>query len=294
MEYNRSRNSFWSALPPITKNLIIINFICWLADKVLGVTWGVNLSHIFGLNYIFSSTFHVWQPLTYMFMHAGFDHIFFNMFALLMFGIPLEQRWGSKRFLTYYLVTGIGAGIIQELVWFCMYGAIDAPLVTIGASGAVFGILLAFAWLFPDEKMFLLFVPIPIRSRVFVALYALCELWLGVHTPTGDNVAHFAHLGGMLFGWLLILWWRHRGVNGFGRTYHPSRLKQWWRNFCEQLKERKPKKKNRQKFHYQDPIHTNIQDETKDKEIDRILDKIKTSGYSSLTEEEKRTLFERK
>ena len=294
MDYSRNRNGFWASLPPITKNLIIINFICWLADKVLANNVGVDLSSILGLHYVYSSYFHIWQPLTYMFMHAGFDHIFFNMFALLMFGVPLEQRWGGKRFLTYYLVTGIGAGIIQEVVWFCMYGAVNYPCVTIGASGAVFGILLAFAWLFPDEKMFLLFVPIPIRSRVFVLLYALCELWLGVKAPAGDNVAHFAHLGGMLFGWLLILWWRHRGLDGFGRTYHQSRLKMWWRTFCNNLHNKKDNQSKKQRFHYQDPIGRNQDQDDSEKEINRILDKVKTSGYGSLTEDEKKTLFERK
>lgn len=285
-------------MPPVTKNLIAINFICWLADIVLSRNIGIPLSNLFGLNYIFSSGFHLWQPFTYMFMHAGFDHIFFNMFALLMFGIPLEQRWGGKRFLTYYLVTGVGAAVVQELVWFGMFGAADVMRITIGASGAVFGILLAFGWLFPDVRMFLLFIPIPIRARVFVTIYAVCELWLGVAAPAGDNVAHFAHLGGMLFGWLLILWWRHKGVDGFGGNFFSAsgrgwtwRLKSWWESFKSKLHKRNSTHTHYSNYHYQEPTRSgNPSPKATQQEIDRILDKIKFSGYGSLTDEEKRKL----
>ncbi len=297
MEYNNNRNGFFGALPTITKNLIIINFICWLADKILSSRLGVEMSGIFGLNYIFSPSFHVWQPFTYMFVHAGFDHIAFNMLSLLFFGIALERQWGSRRFLTYYLVSGVGAGIVQEIVWYCMYGALGVNAVTIGASGAVFGILFAFAWLFPEERIFLLFFPIPIRSRIFVAIYALLELFLGV--AHSDNVAHFAHLGGMLFGWLLILWWRHRGVYGFGKTHYQSRLRIWWDKFRTRCQDKFHKRTgNSTKYHYHDPINNKSQNDSqntdKEKEINRILDKVKASGYGSLTEEERSTLLGRK
>ena len=153
-------------------------------------------------------------------MHAGFRHLFFNMFALLMFGPVLEREWGARKFLVYYLVCGIGAAIIQESVWAIdfMRMAANTPAeyvqylsnqaVTIGASGAVFGILFAFGWLFPNVPMFLFFIPIPIRARTMVIGYAVIELLEGFSSIPGDNVAHFAHLGGMLFGWLLLLWWR--------------------------------------------------------------------------------------
>lgn len=295
---NNHSNTFWGTLPTITKNLIAINFICWLADIALSRRIGIPLSHLFGLNYIFSQGFHIWQPLTYMFMHAGFDHIFFNMFALLMFGAPLEQHWGSKRFLTYYLITGIGAGIVQEVVWFGMSGIANAPHVTIGASGAIFGILLAFGWLFPDVKMFLLFIPIPIRARVFVTIYAVCELWLGVASLSGDNVAHFAHLGGMLFGWLLILWWRHKGIEGFSNNTFSSstwryRLKSWWTQ--QKQKFNGNHKKDSSTYHYQDTKRSEGNSTSTDQqEINRILDKIKHSGYDSLTTEEKQRLYGQK
>ena len=169
-------------LPPITKNLLLINLICFLADVVFQ-RFGVDLSHIFGLHYLTANGFHIWQPLTYMFMHANFSHIFFNMFAVLMFAPAIEERWGSKRFLIYYLITGLGAGIIQEAVWALQLSQmvpVEAVymanrMVTIGASGAVFGILLAFGMLFPNAEMFLMFLPIPIKAKYFVA-FIVCVL----------------------------------------------------------------------------------------------------------------------
>lgn len=227
-------DNYWKRLPVITRNLIIINFACWLLDIVLTNRFHVPLSNLLGLHYFLSPDFHFWQPFTYMFMHAGFDHIFFNMFAVLMFAAPLEQRWGSKRFIIYYLISGLGAAIVQELVWFIFYGQAATMAVTIGASGAVFGVLFAFGWLFPDVKMFIMFIPIPIRARVFVIIYALVELFLGVRGLAGDNVAHFAHLGGMLFGWLTILFWKY------------------WDN--RKRKDNTGQENNWGNYHYQDPI----------------------------------------
>lgn len=200
----------WESMPPVTRNILAINVIAWLLDAVLA-RMGLNLTAILGMsNAAFAAfrgpgAFHAWQPLTYMFMHAGFGHLFFNMFAVWMFGAVIEREWGSKKYLLYYLVCGLGAAAVQQLMWWISY---PYPAVTVGASGAVFGLLLAFAWLFPEQKMFLLFFPIPISSRIFVALYALLELFSGVASFQGDNVAHFAHLGGMLFGYLLIKFWK--------------------------------------------------------------------------------------
>ena len=212
-------------LPPITKNLLLINLSCYLADVVFQ-RYGIDFSRIFGLHYVTASEFQLWQPLTYMFMHANFSHIFFNMFAVMMFAPALEERWGGKRFLIYYLITGLGAAVVQEVVWALqlqpMLNSIDPMVaaklanrvVTIGASGAVFGILLAFGWLFPEVRMFIMFIPIPIRARTLVIIYALIELFAGLAPTSGDNVAHFAHLGGMLFGLILILYWRKKGIGG--------------------------------------------------------------------------------
>ncbi len=273
-------------LPPVTKNLLIINFICWLAS-VVAAKWGYDLNNIFGLHYVLSG-FYLWQPFTYMFMHANFSHIFFNMFAVWMFAAPIEQRWGSRKFLIYYIVSGVGAAIVQELVWWAMYGSIPVPAVTIGASGAVFGILFAFAWLFPDVKMFLLFVPIPISARIFVIMYAVVEFFAGIANVSTDNVAHFAHLGGMFFGWLLLLWWRHKDRAIFSPEPYESKLKVWW----EKQKEKRRRKTEMRKtqYHYKDPVSPD-EKASDDKDLNRILDKIRTSGYESLTQEEKSKLF---
>ena len=237
-------------LPPITKNLLLINLICWLADLALG-RHGIDLTHWLGLHYVMAPDFYLWQPLTYMFMHANFSHLFFNMFAVMMFGPALEERWGGKRFLIYYLITGLGAAIVQESVWALqlqpilntvsptMATALANRVVTIGASGAVFGILLAFGWLFPDVRMFILFIPIPIRARVLVLIYALIELFAGLAPTSGDNVAHFAHLGGMLFGWVLLLWWRFRGYAGCdapGIDWYG--IKRWFTSLWDKIRDK--------------------------------------------------------
>ena len=211
-------------LPTVTRYLLIANLIVFLLASVLQ-RYGLDLNNLCGLHYVTASSFHFWQPITYMFLHANLSHIFFNMFAVWMFAPVIEQEWGARRFALYYLVCGLGAALVQEVVWSLMlanmsasYGAAALSqyayyLNTIGASGAVFGILFAFGWLYPDVPMYILFVPVPIRARVFIIIYALIELFAGLGSVAGfsaDNVAHFAHLGGMLFGWLLILWWRRK------------------------------------------------------------------------------------
>lgn len=203
-------------LPPVTRILLLANFVILLLDSLLE-RYHIRLYELFGLwSPTFSvfngaGSFHFWQPLTYMFLHSGFGHFFANMFAVWMFGPSLEQHWGSGKFTAYYLVCGIGAALVQIAVWSIFMPSV--PAVTIGASGAVFGILFAFGWLFPDVPMFILFIPIPIRARTFVLFYAAFELFAGLANVAGDNVAHFAHLGGMLFGWLLILAWQKGWFN---------------------------------------------------------------------------------
>ena len=209
-------------IPTVTRYLLIANFIVFLLAAFFQ-RHGVDLNSIGGLHFYAAESFHWWQPLTYMFLHANFGHIFFNMFAVWMFAPMIENEWGERRFLIYYLVCGLGAAFVQEVVWSLMlsnmsatYGAAALShysymLNTIGASGAVFGILFAFGWLYPDVPMYILFLPIPIRARAFVIIYALIELFAGLGSVVGftaDHVAHFAHLGGLLFGWLLILYWR--------------------------------------------------------------------------------------
>ena len=228
--------SFFNSIPPVTKNLLIINVLLWVATLVMGVnpaTGEYRLVQWLGLHAFGAEQFNVAQLITYMFLHdpSSFSHVFFNMFSVFMFGRTLELVWGSQRFLFYYITTGIGAGLIQEAAWFIEFGnqiklisqnygweqasfALNS-LVTIGASGAVFGILLAFGMLFPNTPLYLMFIPIPIKAKWFVAGYGLIELFLGV-SATSDGIAHFAHLGGMLFGIILILYWRKKGIGNGG------------------------------------------------------------------------------
>ena len=177
-------------------------------------------------------------------MHANLSHIFFNMFAVWMFAPVIENEWGAGRFLIYYIVCGLGAAVVQEAVWALMLSNMSASydatsiayygtmLNTIGASGAVFGILFAFGWLYPDVPMYIIFFPIPIRARTFVIIYALIELFAGLGSVAGltaDHVAHFAHLGGLLFGWLLILYWRH--IN-----WREPKIIGWWQALIQRLR----------------------------------------------------------
>ena len=218
-------------LPTVTKNLLIINVLCFFGYIVARKN-GIDLNDMLGLHFFLASDFKLYQLVTYMFMHADFQHIFFNMFAVWMFGRTLEQVLGPKRFLTYYMICGIGAGLAQELVQYIHYatelshydsvntGISIIPMgeylnlmTTVGASGAVYGILLAFGMLFPNSEMFVFPLPFPIKAKFFVMGYAVIELLAGLGA-SGDGIAHFAHLGGMVFGFFLILYWRKKNNNG--------------------------------------------------------------------------------
>ncbi|WP_072531409.1 rhomboid family intramembrane serine protease [Bacteroides ilei] len=218
-------------LPTVTKNLLIINVLCFFGT-IVAKRYGIDVEALLGLHFFLADTFNPAQLITYMFMHANFQHIFFNMFAVWMFGRVLEQVWGPRRFLFYYILCGIGAALIQEGVYYMEYvtdwsnytivdygGGIVAPmqdflnkLNTVGASGAVYAILLAFGMLFPNSQMFIFPIPFPVKAKYFVIGYAVLEMVLGI---TGsDGVAHFAHLGGMLFGFILIIYWRKKNGGG--------------------------------------------------------------------------------
>ena len=236
---NQYRSGFWASVPPVTKNLIIINALCWLASFVF-LRLGFDLTSYLGLHYFMASAFNPAQLITYMFLHDPYSltHLFFNMFSLYMFGRALEYVWGSKRFLIYYMVTGIGAGIVQEITWFFEMHASFQQLpenfiynvaeiskavlmnrfITVGASGAIFGILLAYGMLFPETPLYIMFIPIPIKAKYFVIFYGVVELFFGVGNFSGDNIAHFAHLGGMLFGYCLIKYWKTKNFNN-GRYF---------------------------------------------------------------------------
>lgn len=264
MNYRPASNT-----PPVITNLIIINALMLLATYVLYRTAGIDLTDVLGMHYPASEKFRLYQVITHMFMHGGFMHLFFNMFALWMFGRILENVWGPKRFLIYYFATGLGAVALHMLVTHIEVGTMQKAAIafsntpapelldafvdkylgkrasfevqnliqayydnpsssvlaaqgediirristgvinipTVGASGAVYGVLLAFGMLFPNTQLMLIFPPIPIKAKYVVIVYGLLELYLGF-TNSGGSVAHFAHLGGMIFGFFLIKYWR--------------------------------------------------------------------------------------
>ncbi len=232
------RPSRFGALPLVVKNILIINVIFFLATFVFSGRFDIDLNDYLGLHYFRADNFKPHQFITYMFMHSmqDFSHILFNMIGVYMFGSVLEEQWGSKRFLIFYLVTGVGAALCQLAVMYFKvepilsefateigrqvdYGTINAlelqretflnSFTMVGASGALFGLLLAFGMLFPNTRIYLYFF-VPIKAKYFVILYGLLELFSGVSNASGDNVAHFAHLGGMLFGFVMIMMWKKR------------------------------------------------------------------------------------
>jgi membrane associated rhomboid family serine protease len=222
-------------IPPVIKNLIIINVLVFIAQNTFGRETEQGIVNLFGLHDFHSVYFKPHQLVTYMFLHGGIDHIFFNMFALWMFGAILENYWGGKRFLTFYMVCGIGAALCHLAVLYHengillqqfnssspdeqleqganVYGAINEA--TIGASGAIFGCLAAFGYLFPNSLIYLYFF-VPIKAKWLVLGYAAYELFLGVRSTAGDNVAHWAHLGGGLVGLLLVIYWNRNNRRNF-------------------------------------------------------------------------------
>ena len=204
---------------PVVYNLLIANVVAYLATMLLDTN---QMYALFALFPIGSPFFEVWQPITYMFLHGDFSHLFFNMFALWMFGRGLEMEMGSKRFFIYYFTCGIGAALVQlgmaevDIMNMESQGAIWNYMLTptVGASGAVFGLLLAFGMMHPNATIMLLIPPIPMKAKWFVVIYGALELFFGV-SGRMDSVAHFAHLGGMFWGWLLILWWQRRDRNRY-------------------------------------------------------------------------------
>lgn len=218
------RGGFLSSLPPVTKNLIIINVIIFLAS-LINEDFMIST---FALFYPTSPFFRWWQVVTHMFMHGGFWHIFFNMYTLLIFGCVVERIIGSRKFLLFYFICGFGAvalhlGVeylqMQSFMSTAAEGSASAIqqiealkyTPTVGASGAIYGVLMGYAMLFPESKMTLLFPPVTLSAKWMVVVFAAIELFTGV-TGLAGSIAHFAHLGGMLIGWLMILWWRKRGV----------------------------------------------------------------------------------
>jgi len=234
-------SSPFNNISPVVKNLLIFNIIGFVGSMIF-----TQANLLFGVYYPDSEMFHWWQIITYMFMHGGPAHLFFNMFALFMFGPVIEQVLGAKRFINFYLITGLGALALQFLVQGIeVYNIAGTPFARdffefdrstrmissnypgitrdnlqtlggiynttmVGASGAIFGLLVAFGYLFPNTSLYLMFIPVPVKAKFFIPIYILIELFLGVSRFAGDSVAHFAHLGGALFGFLLIKAWKIR------------------------------------------------------------------------------------
>lgn len=297
------------SIPTVTKNLLVINVLAFAAMYVFRSQ--VDLNDIFGLHFFLASDFRIYQLVTYMFMHATFEHIFFNMFALWMFGCVVEREWGPKKFLFYYISCGIGAGLLQELAQYASYmveglGAYDSVPIdgtriamgdflnkwtTVGASGAVYALLLAFGMIFPEERMFIFPLPIPIKAKWFVIFYAALSLVMAL-TTTGGNVAHFAHLGGMAFGFIMIRYWKHHPYGGSAR----SDGQQFFDHLREKWEEHSRGKGGGARHEACDERQSdwdyNARKQREQEEIDEILDKIRKSGYDSLTSEEKQKLFD--
>ena len=280
------------SIPPITRYLIIANvavfFICLLFEPLhyFFIAKGALYPVFYNANGTlhFNTLFMPWQLVTYMFLHADFSHIFFNMFSLWMFGRIIERRLGTNRFLVFYFVCGIGAGLCQILMQ--LFTA-DSPFAaTIGASGACYGILLAFGLLYPNQRIFLLIPPIPIKAKWLVIGYAILEAYLAFNT--NSNIAHLAHLGGMLFGLLCLYHWRlWRDFKGLFHFRRRPKMKVY-----KSSQDSRSANQSAQDAAANSPTPPRSPEEQA--RIDAILEKVRRSGYASLTADEKRILFKQK
>lgn len=286
----------FSLFPPIIKNLLIINAVVFILQTMLGnlsfdgVPGWYLVNRWFALNPLSgidaagqSYNFQIWQLVTYQFMHGGFGHIFFNMLVLWMFGIEIENMWGSKKFLTFYLMCGVVAGIFHLIVS-PLFGL--SPAVTIGASGAIYGVMIAFALFFPDRLIYLYFF-IPIKAKYLITFAVILEILLV--DSAGSSIAHLAHLGGALAAFIFIMLdkdsfislkrilnWNINLNNPFGKMENPF----------------KKEKENIQEAKFYEFKESKKEKEVTQADIDKILDKISESGYQNLTAEEKKILFE--
>jgi membrane associated rhomboid family serine protease len=296
----------FSFFPPVIKNLLIINAIVFLINNILlsnlvvsGIPAESIITRYFALIPIsgipmgynpltgetMTALFYPWQLITYQFLHGSFTHIFFNMFALWMFGMEIENLWGSKKFLLYYLLCGVGGALTQLLVqFFGGYGS--AP--TVGASGSIFGVMIAFAMMFPDRYIYIYFL-IPVKAKYLIAFLIIIEF---VSAGEPSLVAHLVHLGGALVGFLFILFDRNSHfsfggmINSFKKpTFNPSNT--------ARFKRKPPINSDVEDAEYYEVNSNKIKDaDVTQEEIDKILDKISKSGYQNLTDKEKKILFE--
>jgi membrane associated rhomboid family serine protease len=286
----------FSVFPPVIKNLLIINvavfFVQMLANNLMigGQPLWYVLNVWFALNPLGSDfNFQVWQLITYQFMHGGFGHIFFNMFALWMFGMQIENMWGSKKFLTYYLLCGVVAGLFQLFLPPLMGSSVA---FTIGASGAIYGVLIAFGLMFPDRPIYLYFL-LPIKAKYLIGFLIVLEFLL--IDSAGSNVAHLAHLGGALAGFVFIMFDKTidvplKHILNISSGYRSrSNFQNPFSGLADKFKQRS---ENIEDAKYYDINQKKDDEEISQEEIDKILDKISQAGYQNLTEREKKILFE--
>lgn len=303
-------------IPPVTKSLLLINIVVffasfWMQRLADGMGFTRDFNDLLGLHFFLAPNFGIYQLFTYMFVHAGWQHLFFNMFALWMFGGVVETTFGRNRFLFYYFVCGIGAGLFQEAAQFAQFylmanehiagftlsqlpQAVQAfgPALnlwtTVGASGAVYGILLAFGMLFPEQRIFIFPIPVPIKAKWFVMIYAAIEVYSAM-ADSGDGVAHLAHLGGMVFGFMLIRYWR--------RNPHSAQKVDEVMNLFGNIGRHMQQNRSQRTY---TPPRNDVETEQREAErrakeqaeVDAILDKIRRNGYDSLTRAEKQRLFD--
>lgn len=300
------RNDFggFGFFPPVIKTLIIINVVVFLLDELFigfyridGIPLTYYVANYLYLQPIESGNFWIWQLITYQFLHGGIWHLFFNLFALWMFGIELENIWGSKRFLSFYILSGIGAGLFQLFV----APLFSTPAPTIGASGAIFGVLAAFGFTFPDRPIFMFPIFIPIPAKFFVIIYAGLAFLLGI-TGSAGNIAHIAHLGGAITGLILLKFGDRIGIFNFIERIFSRK-----RSISYTIPSMRISKSPPKSHYYADDDFIDYEEEPKkstrrayfidgeeitQEVIDNILDKISESGYQSLTEREKHILLE--
>jgi rhomboid family protein len=284
----------FSLFPPVIKNLIIINCAVFIIQELGQYVYlaGVPLENYilrwFGLWTIGSGFFEVWQLISYQFMHGGFLHILFNMFILWMFGIEIENLWGSRKFLTFYLTAGVVGGLSQIIFYPLLVGGPIGP--TIGASAAIMGVMVAFGILFPNRLIYLYFL-IPIKTKYFVIFLILIDfLYIG-----SQSIANLAHIGGAAAGLIYMLYEKKKGTaygNYFNSSYGSSSGQSMFSKMSENLSGMfKKKEKNVEDAKFYE-IKKEDEEKVDQAEIDKILDKISESGYQNLTEREKKILFE--
>lgn len=286
----------FSFFPPVIKNLLIINIAVYVVYNIIlsnialgdpgayGTPVSLIIRHYFALQSL-GEGFYIWQLVSYQFMHADFMHIFLNMFTLWMFGMEVENQWGSRKFLIYYLVCGIGGGILQLI--FNAIAVPGVPVVTVGASGAIFGVMVAFAMMFPNRYIFFYFI-IPIKAKYLIGFMFVLQF---LSSGEMDMVARFAHIGGAVVGFLFILLDSRNNysisnfINSFKKSGSSSRS-------SAQFRKRPSFRSGTVEDAEFYEISKNEEPRVTQEEIDRILDKISQSGYQNLTEKEKKILFE--